>query len=82
MPMLTRLIEPLHGIPRHDDDFVIPAVEAARQFGCGTEVLDTLREAGLIRGGKDGAERFALCDLHYIGVRTGTASQYLWAMHL
>jgi hypothetical protein len=80
--MPTELLTPLRGIPHRDSDFTLTAGEAQRDFGCGEDLLGALREAGLTRRGDDGDERYAFCDLHYLGLRAGTASSHLWAMRL
>lgn len=79
---LAQLVERLRRIPLDARSYEWDARQADLHFGLDAATLGRLADLGLpsARADGDGGVRFAHVDLHYVGLRAGTASTYLWAV--
>jgi len=77
---LPALVERLRRIPADARSFTLDARQAEAQFGLPEATLRELVALGLPSARTDEGVRFAHVDLHYVGVRLGTAEAYLWAV--
>lgn len=81
-------IERLHLIPMERRDFCVDGARAKREFGIDEDLAKDLVSRGLPHvKDADGEVRFAVTDLHYMGVRLGCATTYIsvirrWAARL
>jgi hypothetical protein len=74
------LIERLRQLPETAREFALSADEAERLFGLDATTRARLLDAGLPARGLDGTLRFDVCDLHYAGLRLGTARAHLFTI--
>jgi hypothetical protein len=74
------LIEVLRQLPSEARSFTHSASDARRWFGLDEELLAQLVDWGLPACDSAGGPWFDICDLHYVGLRVGTAHAYLWAI--
>jgi len=80
MSAAAALIERLHRLPDEGRSFRCDERFAELHFGFGAAALDELIAQGLPHAGAGRARRFEYGDLHYLGLRLGTARTYLWGL--
>jgi hypothetical protein len=81
-PELGPILSRLQSIPRDPSDYTLGASEAGVRFGIVEPTLAAMRQASLWNGVEGDGAAYALHDLHYLGLRLGSARTYVWAMGL
>jgi hypothetical protein len=76
------LIARLRKIPVSSRSFTLDTEIAERDFGLSRDALEAMAGAGLPYGGTSDDPLFAFVDLHYLGLRLGTAQTYLGVIKL
>jgi hypothetical protein len=76
------LIRPLLRIPSRFRDFTVPEHDVQMRYGLDPETLAALRDVGLPVVSRDRAEFYEHADLHFAGLRLGTAHLYLYTIRL
>jgi transglutaminase superfamily protein len=77
---LDAWIERLRRVPAAARTFDVGAADAERIYGLDGPLLDALDAAGIPRAQRADGRRYAEVDLHYLGLRLGTARTHLRAM--
>src|SRR5947207_1060317 len=76
------LVSRLRRIPSEARTFAVPERDVWLEYGLSPRVLATLVDAGLPFATTGGERRYEHGDLHYVGLRLGTATSYLTAIQL
>jgi Transglutaminase-like superfamily len=76
------LVARLRRVPDSARAFEVAARDVQRQYGLGEADLEVLVEAGLPCATVNGERRYEHGDLHYVGLRLGTAKSYLTGIRL
>jgi hypothetical protein len=79
---LAELVSRLRRIPYDARAFTVPEREVSAEYGLSPRVLASLVEEGLPFTTTGGERRYDHGDLHYVGLRLGTATSYLTAIRL
>ncbi len=77
---VVELIDRLRRIPDDARTYDCDVHFASLHFGFDEAALRELADAGVPCVEDESGMRFDTCDLHYIGLRLGTATTYLWAI--
>jgi transglutaminase-like putative cysteine protease len=79
-PRVDELLATLHAVPEEAREYTFTDDAATMQFGLDGEALQRLVAEGLPCATVDGERRYDSADLHYVGLRLGVATVYLWTI--